>query len=65
MLTGSAIGSNLGQFFKLDQRTLMLLVGHGAAARVSLLLGNGKKQEANAILPNMGTHRHLDGTTRI
>ena len=29
-----------------------MLVGHGAAARVSLLLGNGKKQEANAILPN-------------
>lgn len=43
----------------------MLLVGHGAAARVSLLLGNGKKQEANAILPNMGTHKRLDGTTRI
>ena len=29
-----------------------MLVGHGAAARVSLLLGNGDKQEANAILPN-------------
>ncbi len=29
-----------------------MLVGHGAAARVSLLLGNGKKEEANAILPN-------------
>ena len=29
-----------------------MLVGHGAAARVSLLLGNGNKQEANAILPN-------------
>ena len=33
-LTGSAIGSNLGQFFKLDQRTLMLLVGCGAAGAV-------------------------------
>ena len=29
-----------------------MLVGHGAAARVSLLLGNGNKQEANTILPN-------------
>lgn len=29
-----------------------MLVGHGAAARVSLLLGNNNKQEANAILPN-------------
>lgn len=29
-----------------------MLVGHGAAARVSLLLGNGKTREANAILPN-------------
>ena len=27
VLTGSAIGSNLGQLFKLDQKTLMLLVG--------------------------------------
>ena len=34
VLTGSAIGSNLGQFFKLDQRTLMLLVGCGAAGAV-------------------------------
>ena len=29
-----------------------MLVGHGAAARISLLLGNGNKQEANTILPN-------------
>ncbi len=29
-----------------------MLVGHGAAARVSLLLGNGNSREANAILPN-------------
>ena len=34
VLTGSAIGSNLGQFFKMDQRTLMLLVGCGAAGAV-------------------------------
>ena len=34
VLTGSAIGSNLGQFFKLDQRTLMLLVGCGAAGAI-------------------------------
>ena len=27
VLTGSAIGSNLGKFFKMDQKTLMLLVG--------------------------------------
>lgn len=29
-----------------------MLVGHGAAARVSLLLGNNNTREANAILPN-------------
>lgn len=29
-----------------------MLVGHGAAARVSLLLGNRNTREANAILPN-------------
>lgn len=34
VLTGSAIGSNLGQFFKLDQKTLMLLVGCGAAGAI-------------------------------
>ncbi|NCB68309.1 MAG: chloride channel protein [Bacteroidia bacterium] len=34
VLTGSAIGSNLGKFFKLDQKTLMLLVGCGAAGAV-------------------------------
>ena len=32
-----------------------MLVGHGAAARVSLLLGNGNTREANAILPNTFT----------
>ncbi|MEG2514229.1 MAG: chloride channel protein, partial [Bacteroidaceae bacterium] len=31
VLTGSAIGSNLGSIFKMDQKTLMLLVGCGAA----------------------------------
>ena len=35
LLTGSAIGSNLGQIFKLDKRQLMLLVGCGAAAAVA------------------------------
>lgn len=35
VLTGSAIGSNLGKFFKLDQKTLMLLVGCGAAGGVA------------------------------
>ena len=34
VLTGSAIGSNLGQLFKLDQKTLMTLVGCGAAGAV-------------------------------
>lgn len=34
VLTGSAIGSNLGNFFKMDQKTLMLLVGCGAAGAV-------------------------------
>lgn len=35
VLTGSAIGSNLGRVFNLDNRTLMLLVGCGATAAVS------------------------------
>ena len=35
VLTGSAIGSNLGQLFKMDNKTLMLLVGCGAAAAIS------------------------------
>jgi chloride channel protein, CIC family len=34
VLTGSAIGSNLGKFFKMDQKTLMLLVGCGAAGAI-------------------------------
>ena len=35
VLTGAAIGSNLGRFFKMDQRTLMLLVGCGAAGAIA------------------------------
>lgn len=35
VLTGSAIGSNLGQLFKIDNKTLMLLVGCGAAAAIA------------------------------
>ena len=35
VLTGSAIGSNLGSLFRLDHKTLMLLVGCGAAGAVS------------------------------
>ena len=35
VLTGSAIGSNLGQIFKMDSRTLMLLMGCGASAAIA------------------------------
>ena len=35
VLTGSAIGSNLGGIFKMEHRTLMLLVGCGAAGAVA------------------------------
>ena len=35
VLTGSAIGSNLGQLFKMDNRQLMLLVGCGASAAIA------------------------------
>lgn len=35
VLTGSAIGSNLGQIFRLEQKNLMLLVGCGAAGAVA------------------------------
>ena len=35
VLTGSAIGSNLGSLFRMEHRTLMLLVGCGAAGAVA------------------------------
>ena len=35
VLTGSAIGSNLGSVFKMEHRTLMLLVGCGAAGAIA------------------------------
>ena len=35
VLTGSAIGSNLGRVFKLDSKTLMLLIGCGAAGAIA------------------------------
>jgi CIC family chloride channel protein len=35
VLTGSAIGSNLGRLFKMEQKTLMLLVGCGAAGAIA------------------------------
>ena len=35
VLTGSAIGSNLGKVFNLDNKKLMLLVGCGAAAAIA------------------------------
>jgi len=35
VLTGSAIGSNLGRLFKMEQKTLMLLVGCGASGAIA------------------------------
>ncbi len=35
VLTGAAIGSNFGKIFKTDNRTMMLLVGAGAAAAIA------------------------------
>lgn len=35
VLTGSAIGSSLGRFFKVEQRYLMLLIGCGAAGAIA------------------------------
>lgn len=35
VLTGAAIGSNLGRFFKLEQKYLMLLIGCGAAGAIA------------------------------
>lgn len=35
VLTGSAIGSNLGQLFHLDRKTMMTLVGCGAAGAIA------------------------------
>lgn len=35
VLTGSAIGSNLGSYFKMDPKTLMLLMGCGASGAIA------------------------------
>ena len=35
VLTGSAIGSNLGRLFRLDQHTMMILLGCGATAGIA------------------------------
>lgn len=35
VLTGSAIGSRLGRFFRLDHKTLIMLVGCGSAAAIA------------------------------
>lgn len=35
VLTGSAIGSNLGRLFRIEQRNLMLLIGCGAAGAIA------------------------------
>ena len=35
VLTGSAIGSNLGQLFRMDKKTMILLVGCGASAGIA------------------------------
>lgn len=35
VLTGSAIGSNLGSYFKMNHKTLMLLIGCGAAGAIA------------------------------
>ena len=35
VLTGSAIGSNLGKLFRMDSHTLMLLMGCGAAGAIA------------------------------
>lgn len=35
VMTGSAIGSNLGSFFKMEKKVIMLLIGCGAAGAVS------------------------------
>jgi len=35
VLTGAAIGSNLGSFFKMNHKTLMLLMGCGAAGAIA------------------------------
>jgi len=39
VMTGSAIGSNIGQFFRVDARTITLLLGAGAAGAISGAFG--------------------------
>lgn len=38
VLTGAATGSNLGRLFRMEQKTLMLLVGCGAAVQLPVSL---------------------------
>ena len=38
VMTGSAIGSNIGRMFKMEHKTLMLLIGCGAAGAVAGIL---------------------------
>ena len=42
VLTGAAIGSNLGRLFRMEQKTLMLLVGCGAAGAIAGANGAAK-----------------------
>lgn len=39
VLTGSAIGSNIGQFFKVDYKTLVLLIACGSAGAIAGIFG--------------------------
>ena len=47
VLTGSAIGSNLGSIFRMDHKTLMLLVGCGAAGCFRFLFVAGNRSHVS------------------
>ena len=50
VLTGAAIGSNIGQFFRMNYKTLTLLIGCGAAGAIGGAVINGKNRGAGAVI---------------
>ena len=51
VMTGSAIGSNLAKLFRLDQKTMMLMIGCGAAGAVGWHIGTVIHRIATTAVP--------------
>ena len=59
VLTGSAIGSNLGSVFKMEHRTLMLLVGCGAAGAIAGIFADFRRNGGNRFLYHDWDRSHV------